>query len=112
MEVAVVGAGRVGTALAVLLRRAGHAVVAVSGRGATRERVGHYLPEVPVCSNVEAAATIEVVGAATLREGYAWAFTRYSNDYIADEARAKAAKLGIHAHDCLPAWEWRAQQRR
>jgi endonuclease YncB( thermonuclease family) len=54
----------------------------------------------------------EDLGAILVREGYAWAFTRYSNDYIADEARAKAAKLGIHAHDCLPAWEWRAQQRR
>jgi endonuclease YncB( thermonuclease family) len=54
----------------------------------------------------------EDLGAILVREGYAWAFTRYSNDYIADEGRAKAAKLGIHAHDCLPAWEWRAQRRR
>lgn len=54
----------------------------------------------------------EDLGAILVREGYAWAFTRYSNDYVADEARARAAKLGVHAHDCLPAWEWRAQQRR
>jgi predicted short-subunit dehydrogenase-like oxidoreductase (DUF2520 family) len=42
--VAVIGAGRVGTALAVLLERAGYRLVAATGREATRERVGRYLP--------------------------------------------------------------------
>jgi predicted short-subunit dehydrogenase-like oxidoreductase (DUF2520 family) len=42
--VAVIGAGRVGTALAVLLERAGHRVVAASGRDATAQRVRRYLP--------------------------------------------------------------------
>ncbi|MFN8233014.1 MAG: NAD(P)-binding domain-containing protein [Actinomycetota bacterium] len=48
MDVAVVGAGRVGTAVAVLLRRAGHRIVAVSGRAATRERTARFLPGVPL----------------------------------------------------------------
>jgi 2-amino-4-hydroxy-6-hydroxymethyldihydropteridine diphosphokinase len=42
--VGIVGAGRVGTALGVLLRRAGYRVVAASGRDATRERVARFLP--------------------------------------------------------------------
>ena len=54
----------------------------------------------------------EDLGARLVREGFAWAFTRYSNDYVGDEARARAEKVGVHAHNCLPAWEWRAQQRR
>lgn len=48
------------------------------------------------------------LGELMVRDGYAWAFIRYSADYAPQEARAKAAGLGIHAHDCRPAWEWRA----
>jgi endonuclease YncB( thermonuclease family) len=46
-----------------------------------------------------------------VRAGMALAFTRYSNDYVADEEKAKAARLGLHALACVPAWERRAQQR-
>jgi predicted short-subunit dehydrogenase-like oxidoreductase (DUF2520 family) len=42
--VAVIGAGRVATAFAVLWERAGYSVVAVSGREATRKRAATYLP--------------------------------------------------------------------
>ncbi|MGH2573170.1 MAG: Rossmann-like and DUF2520 domain-containing protein [Actinomycetota bacterium] len=42
-SVAIIGAGRVATALAVLLERAGHRVVAASGRERTRDRVTRYL---------------------------------------------------------------------
>lgn len=52
------------------------------------------------------------LGAEMVSVGMAWAFTRYSNDYIGQEARAKAGRLGVHGHDCTPAWEWRARQRR
>ncbi len=51
------------------------------------------------------------LGASMVSTGMALAFTRYSTDYVADEAKAKAARLGVHAHDCAPAWEWRARQR-
>jgi predicted short-subunit dehydrogenase-like oxidoreductase (DUF2520 family) len=61
MDVAVVGAGRVGTALAVLLRRAGHAVTAVSGRDATPARAERYLPGVPVLPAVEVASSADLV---------------------------------------------------
>jgi predicted short-subunit dehydrogenase-like oxidoreductase (DUF2520 family) len=56
VKIAVIGAGRVGTAVAVLLTRAGHQVAAVSGRGATAERAAAWLPGVPVLPPAEAAA--------------------------------------------------------
>jgi endonuclease YncB( thermonuclease family) len=53
----------------------------------------------------------EDLGAILVREGLARAFVRYSRDYVHQEEQAKAARLGVHAHHCTPAWEWRAQQR-
>jgi len=61
MRVAVVGAGRVGTAVAVLLQRAGHTIVAVSGRGATRGRAASYLPGVRVVAPRDAVSDAELV---------------------------------------------------
>ncbi len=61
MDVAVIGAGRVGTALGVLLARAGYRIVAVSGRAATAERAARSLPGTPVVSPAEAARSAEVV---------------------------------------------------
>lgn len=61
MDVAVVGAGRVGTALAVLLARAGHRIVAVAGGAATSERAARFLPGTPVVPSTEAARGAEVV---------------------------------------------------
>ena len=55
MDVAVVGAGRVGTALAVLLERAGHRVVALAGRAQTHVRAARYLPEVPLVDPADAS---------------------------------------------------------
>jgi len=40
------------------------------------------------------------VGAAMVRAGMAWAFVRYSRDYVGLEEQARAAVLGVHAHDC------------
>jgi endonuclease YncB( thermonuclease family) len=51
------------------------------------------------------------LSAAMVRLGMAWAFVRYSRDYVQLEDQARAEKLGVHAHDCQPAWEWRAQRR-
>jgi endonuclease YncB( thermonuclease family) len=56
-------------------------------------------------------ASGEDLGAIMVREGLAWAFVRYSADYVGQETKAKVDRLGVHAHDCQPAWEWRAQQR-
>lgn len=54
----------------------------------------------------------EDLGALMVRSGMAWAFVRYSSDYVEHEKRARSAGVGVHAHGCVPAWEWRAQQRR
>jgi endonuclease YncB( thermonuclease family) len=68
----------------------------VRGRGRT----------VAICRADGADLSVEMV-----RAGHALAFTRYSSDYVQQEAQAKAAKVGVHAHDCIAAWEWRAQHR-
>lgn len=51
------------------------------------------------------------VGEAMIRAGLAWAFTRYSRDYVEQEKAAIANHAGVHAHDCEKAWDWRAQRR-
>lgn len=51
------------------------------------------------------------LGERMVRDGYAWAYARYSQDYVDEEARARAGRLGVHTHGCLQAWEWRRQQR-
>lgn len=60
---AVIGAGRVGTALAVLLERANHRVVAASGWERTRARVRRYLP---FTTFVSAQVAQQAANAATL----------------------------------------------
>lgn len=61
MDIAVVGAGRVGTAVAVALRAAGHEIVAVSGRSETAARAARYLPGVPVLGSSAVARRATVV---------------------------------------------------
>lgn len=56
-------------------------------------------------------ASGEDLGAILVREGLAWAFVRYSSDYVGQEAKAKTDRLGVHAHGCQQAWEWRKQHR-
>lgn len=51
------------------------------------------------------------LGAEMVRAGMAWAFVRYSAEYVPEEAEARREGRGIHAHNCDPAWDWRARQR-
>jgi endonuclease YncB( thermonuclease family) len=51
------------------------------------------------------------LGAELVSAGMAWAFTRYSSDYIRQEWAAIGTNLGVHAHDCEKPWDWRARNR-
>lgn len=61
MKIAVIGAGTLGTAIAVLLERAGHRIVGVSGRAETRARASSHLPGAPFLEPAEATAAAELV---------------------------------------------------
>jgi endonuclease YncB( thermonuclease family) len=50
------------------------------------------------------------IQAEMVKAGMAWAFVRYSRDYVDEEGAANGAHLGIFAHHCEPAWEWRAER--
>jgi predicted short-subunit dehydrogenase-like oxidoreductase (DUF2520 family) len=62
LRVGVIGAGRVGTALAVALSRAGHKIVAASAvSDASRERVRRYLSGTPVIQPADVADASDLV---------------------------------------------------
>ncbi|HJZ44794.1 MAG TPA: thermonuclease family protein [Hyphomicrobiaceae bacterium] len=50
------------------------------------------------------------INAAMVRQGFAWAFVKYSTSYVAEEAEARAQSLGIWQGPSMPAWEYRAQR--
>jgi endonuclease YncB( thermonuclease family) len=51
----------------------------------------------------------EDINATMVREGHAWAFTRYSMSYVGEEAQARARRVGIWQGAAVPAWEYRAR---
>lgn len=51
------------------------------------------------------------MGATMVRQGWAWAFYRYSYRYVIEDWLARWQGLGIHKHNCQRAWQWRSQQR-
>lgn len=51
------------------------------------------------------------LGAAMVSAGMAYAFVRYSKDYVRQEEDARGKRLGVHAHSCEKPWDWRAKQR-
>lgn len=85
MRVGIVGAGRVGTAVAVLMQRAGHTVIAVSGRGPTRDRVSRHLPSVPVREPAEVARAADLI------------MVTVPDDVIAPMVASVATQDGFHA---------------
>lgn len=54
-------------------------------------------------------ATTEL-NAEMVSQGMAWAFTRYSREYVSHEARAKARYAGIWQGDAQPAWAYRSER--
>jgi endonuclease YncB( thermonuclease family) len=49
------------------------------------------------------------INAELVKLGLAWAFVRYSSAYVAEEAQARTAKLGIWQGPATPAWDFRAK---
>lgn len=47
------------------------------------------------------------LAAAMVREGLAWAFRKFSDEYAGQEARARRAGIGIWQGAATPAWEFR-----
>jgi endonuclease YncB( thermonuclease family) len=68
--------------------------------------VDRYGRTVDVCR-----ASGDDLGTALVRLGMPLAFVRYSRHYVDQERQATNERLGVHAHACQPAWEWRAQER-
>lgn len=50
------------------------------------------------------------VNAQMVRTGYAWAFVKYSDSYVQEEAAARARSVGIWQAKAEPAWEYRAKR--
>src|ERR1700738_4361529 len=44
------------------------------------------------------------LGADMVADGHAWAFVRYSRDYVEEAREAAAVRAGIHGHTCQPVW--------
>ena len=53
----------------------------------------------------------EDVNAWMVAEGWAFAYRRYSTQYVAEETVARAAKLGMWRGDVVAPWEWRKGKR-
>lgn len=50
------------------------------------------------------------INKAMVRSGMAWAFRKYSQDYIASEVRARQNRLGIWQASSQAAWDYRAEK--
>ncbi|AGT09681.1 thermonuclease family protein [Paracoccus aminophilus] len=51
------------------------------------------------------------LGQMMVRQGYAWAFVRYSSEYASDEAAARRERRAIWQSPTQPAWEYRSDRR-
>ncbi|MGI9410106.1 MAG: thermonuclease family protein [Hyphomicrobiaceae bacterium] len=74
---------------------------AVRCRAVGRGKYGRILGN---CSIADLELNSEMV-----RRGFAWAFTRYSDSYVAEEEVARRNRVGIWRHRCLPAWRYRVR---
>ena len=48
------------------------------------------------------------VGASLVRQGFAWAFVKYSKIYVDDERQAREARRGVFEVENIAPWEFRA----
>ena len=84
-----------------LARRIGGRPVACEERG--RDRYGRV---VAVCTVAGRDLNRWMVA-----EGWAFAYRRYSRDYVAAESRARAARRGIWRGEAVAPWDWRRGRR-
>lgn len=70
--------------------------------GDTRDTYGRLLAR---CSVASVSINEEMI-----RQGMAWAFVKYSTDFVALEADAKQARVGIWKAATPTAWEYRASR--
>jgi predicted short-subunit dehydrogenase-like oxidoreductase (DUF2520 family) len=103
MDLAIVGAGRVGTSLAVLWQRGGHRIVGVAGGSATPARAARFLPGVPVVDAVGAATGAEVVVIATPDAAIATVCEEMAKAGALGSARAVVHASGATGLDALEA---------
>ena len=80
----------------------------ISGRSVScqerdRDRYGRV---VAVCS-----ASGTDLNAWMVAEGWAFAYRRYSNAYVAQESGARTARRGLWRGDVIPPWDWRKGKR-
>jgi len=50
------------------------------------------------------------LNAAMIRQGLAWAFLKYSQTFVVDERKARAASIGVWSRSCVPAWVYRTSR--
>ena len=76
----------------------------MSSKSVSCDRVGQdkYGRTLGICF-----ADADELNAAMVRTGYAWAFVKYSQAYVAVEQEAKSRRVGIWQGAAMPAWEYR-----
>lgn len=71
--------------------------------------ISHGLDDYDRVLAVCTAGTIEL-NAEMVRQGLAWAFVRYSKDYVGIEASARSKEVGIWPAPSEPPWDYRAKR--
>jgi endonuclease YncB( thermonuclease family) len=75
----------------------------VSCFGAERDDYGRLIA---VCRTRDG----EDINRRLVQEGWAWAFVKYSTDYVQDEESARSKRAGVWALACEPPWEFRQKR--
>jgi endonuclease YncB( thermonuclease family) len=75
----------------------------VTCTGSLHDDYGRLIAKCSTADKVE-------INRALVAEGLAWAYVKFSGDYVKDEAKAKDAGLGIWSMRCEPPWEFRAKR--
>ena len=83
----------------------------VTCRGQVRDR---YRRLIAVCYITYRRPNLFIqldLNAFMVRKGWALAYRRYSNDYVDEEAEAKAERAGMWLGEFLAPWDWRRKKK-